>query len=55
MASWRKFIGTKGTVGSSDIVPRSGVVLFSHSFNENYQSLELTKVFTELLRELLQD
>jgi len=55
MVSWRKLIGTKGTVSSSYIVACSVVVLLPHSFDENYQSFELTKVFIELFGELFQD
>ncbi len=54
MVSWRKFIGTKGTVGSSYIVACSVVVLLPHALDESYQSFEFTKVFIELLGELLQ-
>jgi hypothetical protein len=52
MVSWRKFIGTKGTVGSSYAVARSVVVLLPHSFDESYQSFEFAKVFIELFGEL---
>ena len=54
MVSWRKFIGTKGTVGSSYVMACSVVMLLSHSFDESCQSFEFTKVLVELFGELLQ-
>jgi hypothetical protein len=53
MASGRNFIGSKGPVGSSEVVARSVEVLLSYSFDESYQSFEFAKVFFELFGELL--
>ena len=52
MASWRNFIGSKGPVGSSEVVAYRVVMLLPHSFDERYQSFELAKVFFELFGEL---
>jgi hypothetical protein len=51
MASWGKLIGSKGTIGSSNIVACSVVVLLSHSFDESWQSFEFTEVVFELFWE----
>jgi hypothetical protein len=52
MVSWRNFIGSKGTIGSSEVVASSVVMLLPHSFDESYQSFEFAKVFFELFGEL---
>jgi len=55
MVSWRKFIGSKRAIGSSNIVACSVVVLLPYPFNESYQPLELAKVIIELFGKLLQN
>src|SRR6266550_2289775 len=55
MLSWRDFLGTKGTIGSSQIVACGVVMLFPHPFDESCQSFEFTKVFIELFGEVLWD
>jgi hypothetical protein len=52
MVSWGNFIGSKGPVGSSEVVACSVVVLLPYSFDESYQSFEFAKVFFELFGEL---